>query len=77
MPDAMDQVQQHVDDTASDALRRHANRPRTQGLTHCEVADCCEPIVPARTALGARLCMECQQEQEARDAHLSAWRRGR
>lgn len=70
MPDAMDQVQQLVDDTASDALRRHADRPQRAGLTHCEVADCREPIAPRRTALGARLCMECQQEQEARDAHF-------
>jgi hypothetical protein len=77
MPDAMDRVQQHVEDSASDALRRHADRPRTQGLMHCEVADCREPIHPKRTALGARLCIECQQEAEARDAHLSVWRRGR
>ena len=77
MPDAMDHCQQHNIDQVDDALRRHADRPQRVGLTRCEVADCREPIHPQRTALGARLCIECQQEAEARDAHLSAWRRGR
>ena len=75
MPDAMDQVQQHVEDLASDALAAHAQRERRQGLTQCEVADCREPIAPARTALGARLCLECQQEAEARAAHFKTWGR--
>ena len=77
MPDAMDHVQQHVEDSASDALRRHADRPRTQGRMDCAVADCREPITPERTALGAQLCMECQQEAEARDAHFRGWKRPR
>ena len=77
MPDAMDQVQQHVDDMASDALSRHAARPRTQGRTHCAVADCQEPIAAERTALGAQLCMECQQDEDSRAAHFRGWKRPR
>ena len=74
MPDAMDLVQQHADDLTSDALTAHAQRPRTVGLTHCEFADCGEPIAPQRTALGARLCLECQQGEEAMAAHQKTWR---
>lgn len=75
MPDAMDRVQQHVEDLAGDALAAHAQRPRTQGRATCETADCGEPIARARQALGARLCLECQQEDEARAAHFRTWGR--
>lgn len=77
MPDAMDRLQQFNDDQAEDALKRHADRARPEGLTHCEVADCREPIAPARTALGARLCMECQKAEEAQAAHFRTWNRHR
>jgi RNA polymerase-binding transcription factor DksA len=73
MPDAMDAIQER-------ALREQAeivgSRPRAAaGLAHCERADCREPIAPQRTALGARLCMDCQQEAEARGAHFRQWSR--
>lgn len=77
MPDAMDRLQQFNDDQAEDALRRHADRARPAGRTHCAVADCREPIVPERTALGAQLCMECQHEEDARNAHVRGWKRPR
>lgn len=75
MPDAMDGVQQHAADLVSDALAQHAARPRPPGLRHCANLDCREPIAPARTALGARLCMDCQRGEEAQAAHFSAWGR--
>lgn len=75
MSDAMDQCQQFNEDAVADALRRHAQRPRTQGLAFCEVADCREPIAQERTVLGARLCLECQEEHDKREAHLARWRR--
>lgn len=75
MPDAMDRVQQHAEDLASDALQAHALRPRQPGLTACENADCREPIAAARTALGARLCLDCQREEEGWAAHFAAWGR--
>ena len=77
MPDAMDRLQQFNDDAVSDALQRHADRPRAPGLTACENLDCREPIPPARTELGARLCIDCQRAEEAASAHLGGWRRGR
>lgn len=75
MPDAMDRVQQHAQDLASDALQAHANRPRLPGLDFCEVLDCGEPITPTRTAMGARLCLDCQKAEEARAAHFAQWGR--
>jgi RNA polymerase-binding transcription factor DksA len=77
MPDAMDRCQQFNDDATADALARHADRPRTVGRTHCEVADCGEPISSERMLLGARLCLECQKAEEAQGAHFRVWRGGR
>lgn len=75
MPDEMDRVQQHAQDLAHDALVAHAMRPRPPGRTVCENADCGEGIAPARTAMGARLCIDCQREEEARAAHFRTWGR--
>lgn len=73
MPDAMDAVQER---TLRELGEIEAHRPRLQvGRTHCHRADCGEPIAPQRTALGAQLCMECQHEQDARDAHFRVWGR--
>ena len=76
MPDAMDRVQQHAHDMVADALQAHASRPQAIGRAHCENADCGDGIDPRRTAMGARLCLDCQREEEARAAHFNAWRRG-
>lgn len=75
MPDAMDAVQSFNDAHAEDALKRHAGRPQLKGRSHCANVDCGEPIGDARQALGAQLCLPCQQAEEARDAHLAVWRR--
>lgn len=73
----MDAVQQHAQHMAEDALQRHAARRQVAGRTSCANLDCGEPITPARTALGAQLCMECQIEAEGQAAHFSTWRRHR
>lgn len=75
MPDAMDRVQQLAQDLAADAVAEHARRPVAAGRTHCANLDCGEPIAPARTALGAQLCLDCQQAEEAARVHQAAWRR--
>jgi RNA polymerase-binding transcription factor DksA len=73
MPDVMDTIQERQLREEAEIV---ANRPKpVVGLTRCSRADCGEPIAPQRTALGARLCMECQQEQDARDAHIRHWSR--
>ena len=66
MADAMDRCQDFNDDHVADALKRHAARPRPAGLAYCEVLDCREPIAAERTRLGARLCEECQQDEDLR-----------
>lgn len=75
MPDAMDQVQDFNEAHTSDALHRHASQPRKLGRTSCANLDCGDAIAPPRTALGAQLCLPCQQEEEAQAVHLAAWRR--
>ena len=74
MPDAMDAVQERVLREERELLEQRRT-PRPAGLTHCRRHDCREPIAPPRTALGAQLCLECQHEQDARDAHFRIWGR--
>lgn len=74
MPDAMDRVQQHAEDLTSDALAAHARRhPPRPGLPYCEDEGCGQAIAPARQAIGARLCLDCQTAAEARAVHQRAW----
>ena len=76
MPDAMDRVQQHAEDLNADALAAHQRMlPRGPGRQFCADEECGEPIAPARQALGATLCLECQAGSEARGAHFKT-RRG-
>lgn len=74
MADAMDRLQQFNDDHTGDALRRHADRPKPAGRVTCANLDCGDAIAPARTALGAQLCLPCQREDEAQAAHFAKWR---
>lgn len=74
MPDAMDKLQTFNDEHTADAIRRHAERKQPVGRTHCANVDCREPIFDARRLLGAQLCMECQREEDARNAHLARWK---
>lgn len=75
MPDLMDRVQDFAADLAADALGAHQRRPQPMGRAYCANLDCGEPIAPARTALGAQLCMDCQRAEEAAVAHLRTWGR--
>jgi RNA polymerase-binding transcription factor DksA len=72
----MDRIQEFNDDHVADSLKRHqAQRPPRSGLTHCETLDCREPIGVERTAQGARLCDDCQEEHDKRSSHFAAWAR--
>jgi hypothetical protein len=75
MPDAIDRLQEFNDDHVADSLQRHAQRREMAGRTHCERLDCKEPIRPERTAKGAQLCDECQEEETKRNAHFARWAR--
>lgn len=74
MPDQMDQLQDFNDQRTADALQAHAARPRAKGRTNCANLDCGESITPARTALGAQLCLPCQKAEEGAGVHVQRWR---
>lgn len=74
MPDAMDHVQQLTDDLAADALKRHRQRAKTQGRTHCANLECGEPISQLRQQAGAQLCLDCQREEEEAERQRHARR---
>ncbi|HDR29826.1 DksA/TraR family C4-type zinc finger protein [Rhodovulum sp.] len=61
-------VQDQIDASIEDELRRMQARPVPHGesLTHC--AECDEPIPgPRRQAIpGVKLCIDCQQARDAR-----------
>ncbi len=61
-------VQEQIEASISDELKRMQARqtPRGESLTHC--AECEEPIPEARQRAiqGVKLCIECQQERDAR-----------
>lgn len=72
MADFMDAAQALNELHTQQALKRHHNRqaPR-QGFTRCEIAACREPIEPERTRLGARLCIDCAEEDRLRAAQYA------
>ncbi|WP_222546322.1 DksA/TraR family C4-type zinc finger protein [Asaia lannensis] len=70
-------VQDQIDDTISDAVKRaRANMPKGETLTEC--VSCGEDIPPARQhALpGVKLCVECQSERDKRPVFTGINRRG-
>lgn len=75
MVDDVDRVTAMDERHLADALRARAQRPVPVGLTHCEDVACGAPITAQRQAMGARLCIECAQADEARAAHHRQWRR--
>ncbi len=70
----MDQVQALAEALAEDAVKRHAERPKAVGLSHCDNLDCRQEIHPVRQAAGAVLCIDCQRDEEAERARKT--RRG-
>ncbi|MCB1353588.1 MAG: DksA/TraR family C4-type zinc finger protein [Rhodobacteraceae bacterium] len=61
-------VNEQIEASIEDELKRMQGRRRLAGesLTHC--AECEEPIPEARRQAipGVKLCIECQQERDAR-----------
>ncbi len=71
-----DAVQEQIDSTIDDAIARaRSELPTGESLTHCE--ECGEPIPEQRRKAipGVRLCVKCQQEEDARKATFSGYNR--
>lgn len=69
-------VQEQIDDTVEDAVRRARSRlPKGESLKHCEA--CGESIPEARRhALpGVRLCVHCQEIHDREQAAHSLYNR--
>lgn len=64
--DVIDQAQQQEQWHREQALARAHSVNTGPSATHCD--ECDTPIPPARrqAVCGVRLCVECQQQQEAR-----------
>lgn len=69
-------VQEQIDATVQDGIRRARSRlPQGPGLSHCE--DCETPIPEARRKAvpGVRLCVACQEAQDAEQRSASLYNR--
>jgi phage/conjugal plasmid C-4 type zinc finger TraR family protein len=59
-------VQDQIDSTVEDALARVRGRlPQGESLTHCEECGAEIPAARRKAIKGVRLCVACQEEQEA------------
>lgn len=66
-------VQEQIDATVEDAIARaKARLPQGESLTHCEA--CLKPIPEARRVAvpGVRLCVPCQEAEDAEEAKAFA-----
>lgn len=73
MADVIDAAQSLQQREIDSLLAQHRQRQVPQGLTHCERHDCGEPIEYVRSRLGARLCVDCAEEERKRSAHFATW----
>lgn len=59
-------VQDQIDATVDDAVRRARQQLRKgPGLTHCEECDAPIPAARRQAVPGVRLCVACQEAQDA------------
>ena len=69
-------VQDQIDDTVKDGVLRAKSRlPQGESAAHCQ--HCGESIPEARRAAlpGVRLCVPCQNENDAEARHFSGYNR--
>lgn len=64
--DIIDHAQRRQQEEIDHALA--SRKPAGQGTTHCTNMDCGEPISETRQRMGARLCIDCARDAEARAA---------
>lgn len=61
-------VQDQIDATVKDAIKRARSQLRDgPGLTHCEECDAEIPEARRKAVPGVRLCVACQEVQDADD----------
>lgn len=69
-------VQEQIDSTIEDAVQRARSRlAQGESLTHCEECDAPIPEARRKAVPGVRLCVQCQAEQDRRDASFTGYNR--
>lgn len=69
-------VQDQIDATVKDGIKRARSQLRQgPGLTHCEECDAKIPEARRQAVPGVRLCVACQEQEDAREAQDSGYNR--
>lgn len=69
-------VQDQIDATVKDGIKRARSQLRQgPGLTHCEECDAKIPEARRQAVPGVRLCVACQEQEDAREARDSGYNR--
>ena len=69
-------VQDQIDATVDDAVQRARQQLRKgPGLTHCEECDAPIPAARRKAVPGVRLCVACQEAQDAEQRSASLYNR--
>ncbi|MDO4708589.1 MAG: DksA/TraR family C4-type zinc finger protein [Pseudomonadota bacterium] len=69
-------VQEQIDATVNDAIARARSRlPRGESLARCEECDAPIPEARRRAIPGVRLCVPCQEADDAEQAAFSGYNR--
>jgi phage/conjugal plasmid C-4 type zinc finger TraR family protein len=69
-------VQEQIDATVDDAVRRARQQLRKgPGLKHCEECDAPIPEARRQAVAGVRLCVACQEAQDAEQRSASLYNR--
>ena len=70
-------VQDQIDATVSDAVKRTRSRLRKgPGRTHCEACEAAIPAARREAVPGVRFCVACQADRDQRPALSGINRRG-
>lgn len=69
-------VQDQIDATVKDGIKRARSQLRQgPGLEHCEECDAPIPEARRKAVPGVRLCVACQEQEDAREAQDSGYNR--
>lgn len=69
-------VQDQIDATVEDAINRaRSNLPKGESLGNCEECDAVIPEARRQAVPGVRLCVNCQEAQDKKQAAVSGYNR--